>query len=285
MFSSLQHLTRDESPSPTAEEFHFVEDDESQLDEWVELQVSGETSPPLEGDDQDLETPTILWVGPAFGTAASDELQEQLPSTSPSSGRAAQESNSDTEVLESDTEDVLRSPSVHSSQQTPAASLEESQLVARVKTPVEEEEMFGLKLLEKEAPGNRLKLPVDIATPVIYYGLVNEGTPVAQALEPEPESARATKQSPTLVEEAKANPSLDLLQHREKIPKGEDFSQQLFHSSTVSESSTAAHEETEKGNSEPDPDACSSFQVRYPPEEPTSGQGTWRNAHAEDRCV
>lgn len=252
----------------------MLEDGESQLDEWVELQVSGETSPPVEDDEQDLETPTILWVGAAFDTAASDELQ--FPATSTSRGPAAQESNSDTEVIESDAEDVLESSPVPSSKQT-HVSLKESQFLPQVKPPSEEEEAFGVKGLEKLL--NKLKLPVDIATPVIYYSLVNEGTTVSRALDPEPETV--TKQSPTLVEEAEG--SLDLLQDSQKISKdgdfpgadaSEDFSHELFHSTAVSETTSAAHNETEKGNSEADQDACSSFQVLDPIEEPISVQGT-----------
>lgn len=269
-FSPLQHLTRDESPSPTAEELEILEDEESPLDDWVELQVSGESSPPLEDNDQDLESPTILWVGPALETVGSDELQEQFPSASSSSGPTALEGSSDTEVIESDVEEVLHSCSVPSSKQTPA-SLEGTQFVPQVAPPNDEEETLV----------NQLELPVGFATPVVSYSPVNEGTTVSQALEPEPESVQVenqdvtiTEQSLTLVEEAEANLSPDLLQDRKKISKdlpGTTASEELC---TVSATTTATHEETEKGKGEPDQDTCSSFQVLHPIEEPTSVQGT-----------
>lgn len=292
LFSPLQLLTRDESPSPTAEELQELEDGESQLDEWVELQVSGETSPPLEGVDQDLETPTILWAGPAIETVASEELQEIFPTAS--SALTAQDNN-DTEVVKGDTEDALHSSSVPASQQMPV-TLEEFQFIQQVKSPLEEEEMLEVKMLQKETLVDKMKLPVDIAGPAIYDEFVNEETTVSQALDSEQESVKVesqdgtrtivirSEQSLTIVEASEANLGLDLHQESEKIFKGGNFSgttasvdcsQELLHSSLVSETTTAVPEETEEGNSEPAEDACSSFQVLHPIEEPTIVQGTW----------
>lgn len=281
LFSSLQLLARDESPPPTAEELHELDDGESQLDEWVELQVSGETSPPLDGVDQDLETPTILWDGPAFETVASDELQELFPSAS--SALEDQESNSDAEVIEGDKEDVLHSSSVPVSQQT-AVTLEQ------VKPPLEEQETLEVKLLETETQiEDKLKLPVDIAGLAIYYKLVNEETTVSQALDAEQECVKVetqdvtrtiairSEQSPNLVDAAEAILDLDLHQEGGEFSgttDSVDCSQELPHSSIVSETTTAVPEETEEGNSEPDQDACSSFQVLHPIEEPITVQGT-----------
>lgn len=293
-FLSLQLLTRDESPSPTAEELQELEDGESQLDEWVELQVSGETSPPIEDVDEDLETPTILWAGPAFETVASDELQEQFPSASTSSAPSAQESNNDTEVIKGDTEDVLHSFTVPVSQQTPV-TLEESQFIRQVKPPLEEQEMLEVKMLEKEMQEDELELPVDIAGPVINHKLVNEETTISQALDLELESVKVetqdvtmtialrSEQSSTIVEAAEANLGLDVHHDSEKMSKGGDVSgttasadcsQELLHSSVVSETTTAVPEDTEEGNSEPDQDVCSSFEILHPIEELTVVQGT-----------
>lgn len=290
LFLSLQLLTRDESPSPSAEELQELEDGESQLDEWVELQVSGETSPPIEDVDEDLETPTILWAGPAFETVASDELQEQFPFASTSTAPSAQESNNDTEVIKGDTEDVLHSFSVPVSQQTPV-TLEESQFIRQVKPPLEEQEMLEVKMLDKEMQEDKLELQV--AGPVINHKLVNEETTISQALDPELESVKVenqdvtialrSEQSLTIVEAAEANRGLDVHHDSEKMSKGGDVSgttasadcsQELLHSSVVSETTTAVPEDTEEGNSEPDLDACSSFEILHPIEEPSTVQGT-----------
>lgn len=249
LFSSLQLLTRDESPSPTAEELQELEDAESQLDEWVELQVSGETSPPLEDVDQDLETPTILWAGAAFEAVALDELQEPCAPSAPT----VQDSNNDPEGIKGASQHVLHSFSAPVSQQTPVTS-KESQGIEQVMPPLEEEEMLEVKILKKDTQVYKLKLPVYFAGPAIYDELVNEETTVSPAFDPEQESAK----------------SLDFL----ATTASADCSQQLLHSLAVSEMLTAVHEETEEGNSEPDQDACSFFQVLHPIEEPTIVQGT-----------
>lgn len=284
LFLPLQLLTRDESPSPTAEELEELEDGESQLDEWVELQVSGEASPPLEAIDQDLETPTILWAGPAFETVASDELQEQFTSESASSDPTAHESN--TEVLEGDTDNVLHSSSVPESQQT---------FIPQVMPPLEEHEMLEVKMLDNDMQVDLLELPDDIAGPVTYYKIVNEETTVSRTLDPELESvliktqdvtrtiALSSDQRPTIVEATEANLGLDLHHDSEKISRSGGFSgttasadcsRELLHSSIVSEPTTAFHEDTEEGNIEPDQDACASFEVLHPIEEPMTVQGT-----------
>lgn len=292
MFSSLQLLTRDESPSPTAEELQELEDAESQLDEWVELQVSGETSPPLEDVDQDLETPTILWAGAAFETVALDELQKLFPCAP--SAPTAQDSNNDPEGIKGATQHVLHSYSAPVSQQTPVTS-KESQGIGQVRPPLEEEEISEVKMLEKETQVDRLKLPADFAGPAIYDELVNEETTVSSAFDPEQESVKMETQDVTTTIAIRSEQSLttggaaeaslgpDLHQDSDKVSEGLDFlattasadcSQQLLHSLAVSEMLTAVHEETEEGNSEPDQDACSFFQVLHPIEEPTIVQGT-----------
>lgn len=232
-FSSLQVLTRDESPSPIAEELQELEDRESQLDEWVELQVSGETSPPLEDIDQDMEAPTILWAGPAFGTVAPDELEELFPSAS--SAPTAQDSNNDTEGMKSDTEDVLYGYFAPVSHQM-HVTLEKSQFIRQGKSPLEEEEMLEVKMLEKEMQVEKL---VSQAFDSEQESVKVEAHDVSRT------SAIRSEQSLTIVEAAEASLGLDLHQDSTKISKGGDFQ-----------------------------DACSSFQVLHPIEELATVQGT-----------
>lgn len=245
----------------------------------MELEVSAETSPPIVGVHQDLETLATL-----------EQFSSSLISPSASSSPTAQESNNDTKVIKSDTEDVFCSSSVPLSQQTPV-TLEKSQFVPHVKPPVEEEKMLEK---EKQVDSTKLELSVDIAAPAVHYKVVNEETKVSQPSDPEPESDKVEaqdvtrtsairpEQSPTLVEAAEPNLGLDLLQDSEKISKGGDFSgttasvecAQLLQKSTAAEAATAVHKDTEEGNSETNQDACSSSRARHPIEEPTTAQGT-----------
>lgn len=278
----MQLLTRDENPTPTTDELREPEDGVTQLDEWVELEVSAETSPPIVGVHQDLETLTTL-----------EQFSSSLISASASSSPTAQESHNDTKVIKSDTEDVFCSEPL--SQQTPV-TLEKSQFIPHVKPPVEEEKMLEVKMLEKEkqVDSSKLELSVDIAAPAFHYKVVNEDTKVSQPSDPEPESDKVEtqdvtrtpairpEQSPTLVEAAEPSLGLDLLQDSEKISKGGDFSgttasvecAQLLQKSIAAEAATAVHKDTEEGNSETNQDACSSSRALHPIKEPTTAQGT-----------
>lgn len=275
----MQLLTRDENPTPTTDELREPEDGVTQLDEWVELEVSAETSPPIVGVHQDLETLTTL-----------EQFSSSLISASASSSPTAQESNNDTKVIKSDTEDVFCSEPL--SQQTPV-TLKKSQFIPHVKPPVEEEKMLEVKMLEK-VDSTKLELSVDIAAPAFHYKVVNEETKVSQPSDPEPESDKVEtqdvtrtpairpEQRPTLGEAAEPNLGLDLLQDSEKISKSGDFSgttasvecAQLLQKSIAAEAATAVHKDTEEGNSETNQDACSSSRALHPIEEPTSAQGT-----------
>lgn len=297
LFSWLQLLTRDENPTLTTDELREPEDGITQLDEWVELQVNDETSPLVVGVHQDLE----ILAGPSSVTVASDELQEQVPSSlisaSTSSPPPAEESNNDTKVIKCDTEVLSCSSSVPLSQQTPV-TMEKFQFIPHAKPPVKEEKMLKVKMLEKEkrVDSTKVELSVAIAAPAFQYEEVDEETKVSQPSDPEPESdkeetqdvirtpAIRPEQSPTLVEAAEPNLCLNLLQDSKKISKGGDLSgttasvecAQLLQESITAEATTAVQKDMdmEDGNNETNQDACSSSRSLLPMEEPTTAQGT-----------
>lgn len=299
LFSWLQLLTGDEYPVLTTDELGGPEDEATESDEWVELQVCAETLPHAAGVHQDLEILTTLLAGPSSAAVAPDELQEQFPSSlisaSASSPPTVQESNNDTKIIKGDTEDVFCGTSVPLSQQTPV-TLEKSQFIPHVKPPAESENTLEVKMLkkEKQVDSTKLELSVAIAAPAIHCEGVNEENQVSQPLDPEPESAKVETQDvtrapairpehgPTLVETAEPSLGLDLLQDSEKISKYGDFSgttasiecPQLLQKSIAAEATAAVHHDTEEGNSDTNQDACSSSSALHSIDEPTATQGT-----------
>lgn len=264
----------------------------------MEPQVSAESSPPLAGVTQDLETLTTLpleLAGRSFETVASDEVQlppikdERFPSclssATASHASSAAESKDDTDI--GDTGDDFVSPSAPLPQQT-AVTLEKPQFVPSEKAPEEEGKiMEEVKIFEKGVENAKLKPVIEVAAPVIHVNVAKEemapnpATEVSQQSHSDPESAEAETQDsepkPTPVGTAERT----LPQDSKKLSKGIAFSgTTALVKSSHSPPSTSMAEATiavqnytkEEGNSERNQDAPS-FIVFNPREDPTVMQG------------